>query len=104
MHKIAYQFEKPDEIQDVVRHTCDTPNCWRIEHLINGTTLDNIRDKVLKGRQPKGSGVHNSVFKEADIVEIRLSPLNLYQLGEKYSVTPSTIHYIKTRKTWQHVT
>lgn len=103
VHKLAYQFECPDEEQDVIRHTCDQPNCWRIEHLVNGTTQDNVDDKVAKRRHIFGSANYNTTFTEDDIVEIRSSPLNLYQLGAKYNVTPSTIHYIRARKTWKHV-
>lgn len=103
VHRIAYQFEYPNEILNVVRHTCDIPNCWKIEHLVNGTTLDNVLDKVAKGRQPRGSLMHNAAFTEEQILEIRSSPLNLYQLADLYSVTPSNIHYIRVRKTWKHV-
>lgn len=103
VHRIAYKFEYPDEKIDVIRHTCDTPNCWRIEHLCNGTTLDNISDKINKGRQPIGAQVHNAAFHDDQIREIRASPLNLYELAAVYKVTPSTIHYIRARKTWKHI-
>lgn len=43
------------------------------------------------------------IIKEGQITEIRNSNLNLYQLAEKYKVTPSTIHYIRAKKTWKHV-
>jgi len=103
IHRLAYHFEHPEEKLDVIRHTCDTPNCWNLEHLRNGTTLDNVLDKVIKGRQPRGSAMHNAAFTEDDIVDIRNSPLNLYELGDKYAVNPVTIFYIRKRKTWKHV-
>lgn len=103
VHRLAYKFEKPDEKLDVIRHTCDTPNCWRVHHLVNGTTQDNVDDKVIKGRHIFGSNNYNARFTENQIVEIRASNLNLYELGDLYNVTPSTIHYIRARKTWKHV-
>lgn len=103
IHRVVYQLEHPNEVLDVVRHTCDTPNCWNIEHLINGTTAENIADKVSKKRHIYGSEIHNSALTEDDVLKIRSSPLNLYQLANLYKVTPSTIHYVRARKTWKHV-
>jgi hypothetical protein len=103
IHRIAYHFEYPDEAIDVIRHTCDTPNCWRIEHLVNGTTAENRADMLNKRRHAHGSGIANAAFKDSQIIEIRESSMNLYQLAFIHKVTPSTIHYIRTRKTWKHV-
>lgn len=36
-----------------VMHTCDNPPCYRYDHLRVGTHLDNMRDKVAKGRQAR---------------------------------------------------
>jgi hypothetical protein len=103
IHRIAYQFENPTEKLNVIRHTCDTPNCWNINHLRNGTTQDNVDDKVQKRRHVFGKDNYNTIFTEDDIKEIRSNPLNLYRMAEKYKVTPSTIFYIRKRKTWKHV-
>jgi hypothetical protein len=35
---------------EVGRHECDNPPCCRPKHILNGSTADNNRDKVLRGR------------------------------------------------------
>lgn len=37
-----------------IRHTCDNPPCFLLEHLLIGTHADNMRDKVERGRQRSG--------------------------------------------------
>lgn len=103
VHRLAYHLENPTEQLDVIRHICDTPNCWTLAHLINGTTAENVADKLAKSRHVFGSANHNAAFTEDQIREIRASTQNLHRLGEKYRVTPSTIHYIRSGKTWRHV-
>lgn len=44
---------KPADGMDIL-HTCDYPPCINIEHLFEGTPLDNIRDMMAKGRQNFG--------------------------------------------------
>lgn len=57
MHRVAYQVFNNENItsEDIICHTCDNPSCVNPAHLFKGTQADNIKDKVLKGRQAKGA-------------------------------------------------
>lgn len=103
IHRLIYQLHNPDAVLDIVRHSCDTPRCWNIDHLINGTTAENVEDKVSKLRHVFGSRNYNAKFTDDDIRAIRASDKNIYTLAGEYDVTPSNIHYIRARKTWKHV-
>lgn len=53
-HRFIYEYVKnnnerlPNNI--VVRHTCDTPLCVDLNHLLPGTHKDNYQDCVDRGR------------------------------------------------------
>jgi len=50
-HRLSYEMYKesiPDKLK--VLHTCDNPLCCNPNHLVLGTQLDNIQDRVKKQR------------------------------------------------------
>jgi hypothetical protein len=112
-HRLSYRLkvgvitaEKP-----CICHHCDNPSCVNPAHLFAGTVLDNARDKVLKGRQPKGdtngarlhpeclargdrSGarLHPEKLKRGvDNSASKLTPEEVIQIRREYEETPITI-------------
>lgn len=51
VHRVVKQLTTKENIEGkVVRHTCDNPKCINPDHLLLGSNLDNIRDRVERGR------------------------------------------------------
>jgi hypothetical protein len=108
-HRVSWEihFGKiPDGMH--VLHSCDNKRCVNPRHLFLGTNLDNMRDKVLKGRQPNGRMIWQAKLSDSDIPKIR----ELYSTGE-YShrklaemfglSSHSSIRKIINGTAWKHV-
>lgn len=107
VQRIAYEtWVGPITKGQQVRHTCDNRPCICPDHLILGTVGDNMRDKVERGRQAKGSRVGTAKLTEVQVLEIRRQ-LNIgvtaCSLGEKYGVSGAMIGYIKKGAFWRHL-
>lgn len=99
VHRISFMYYKGAIIEGVY-HTCDIPNCWNPDHLFTGTNIDNIRDKVIKGRQARGSNSSNKL-EEYQVRAIRISTTANKALARVYGVSSHTIRDIKNRVTWR---
>jgi hypothetical protein len=49
-HQVAWYLKHNRWTKMHLLHQCDTPGCVRPEHLREGTNLENVRDKMSKGR------------------------------------------------------
>lgn len=55
-HRYAYELTNgpiPDGI--IIRHTCDNPICCNPDHLVAGTHVDNVMDRVKRKRTCHGA-------------------------------------------------
>ena len=93
----------------VVRHTCDNPRCINPTHLLLGTTADNMRDKVARGRQTRGTDQAAARLTEDAVRSIR-SRYKAYcktngsvALAREFGVTSSTITKVAGGQSWQHI-
>lgn len=102
-----------------VLHHCDNPSCVNPAHLFLGTKADNGADMVAKGRQARGdrhgsrlhpesrqrgSGHVRAKLTEADVLEILADKRPRRIVAKEYGVSDHSIHLIRHRKTWRHVT
>jgi DNA-binding transcriptional regulator YiaG len=122
-HRFSYKRVNPNEdiFDRVIMHNCDNPSCVNPQHLVNGTILENNRDRNAKNinakyentalfrinQEIKGEKSHCSKLKEIDVKEIRLlySAGKMLQpaLAKQYGVSQAVISSLILRKTWKHV-
>jgi hypothetical protein len=101
------------EAGKVVCHSCDNPACVRPDHLFIGTTLDNNRDRHLKGRtvfnicapEKKARGERHGLAKlnAENVTEIRSMPGSQREIAALFGVSQHTVKCVLQRKTWKHV-
>jgi len=87
----------------VIMHSCDNPNCINPDHLNIGTQIDNIRDRVKKGRSAYHENNGNNKLKQKDVDFIRYyyKKRTIRELSEFFNVNISTIHRVVNQKSWQ---
>lgn len=109
-HRHAYELAfgaVPDG--QLVLHRCDNPACCNVEHLFLGSQLDNMTDRLEKGRfttQAKGKDNAAAKLTDADVLEIRrLVSEGTYQkdVAEQFGVSQPLISMIALRKNWRHL-
>ena len=109
-HRRSYEIFKGQIPQGMqVCHSCDNPSCCNPEHLWIGTSNDNTRDSIKKGRRPneKKRAIAAGKLTEEQVKEIRESFKNgssPKELHEKYKISQSQISGILTYRFWRHVT
>lgn len=106
-HRYAYARANGDIPKGMlVRHSCDNPACCEPSHLSLGSQADNIKDKVLRNRQAKGSLIGKALLTEDMVREIRAlyaSGMTQTQIAGMFPVTQSSVSLIVLRKQWKHI-
>jgi len=89
-----------------VLHKCDNPSCVRWSHLFLGTPMDNMIDKIEKGRQLRGQQMAQSKLTEADVRQIRQRAAGGEfhgSIAADMNVCRQNVDKIVRRKSWAHV-
>lgn len=104
-HRLALEFNlgRPIRMGMDVLHSCNNPPCCNPEHLREGTNQENVNDKLLSGRQPRGESNGKSKLTLEQVAEIKENSQRLtqYQLAELYNVKRPCIAKIQRGKTWR---
>lgn len=104
-HRVAYTLvngEIPDGM--IIRHNCDNPPCCNPKHLLVGTHADNMQDCISRKRIAHGAKQHKTSITAEDALYIRKNPDRMTgrALAAKFGLSPSTISYIRSGKTWRY--
>ena len=108
-HRVAYFLDYGQQPGDLcVCHKCDNPVCCNPAHLFLGTTQENTRDMVEKGRykDQKGTANGNAILTPQAVIQIRkLSAQGVKQkeLAGMFGVNQSAISGIILHRTWTHL-
>jgi len=111
-HRLSYElFKEPISDNNVVMHTCDNPSCVNPDHLMQGTQLENMQDKMMKGRHR--TGIHIGMKGEDNpsakldietVKEIRNyhieNSISLSELAIKYNISKSQAQRIINGASW----
>jgi hypothetical protein len=108
-HRISWQLhcgEIPAGL--FVCHKCDTPLCVNPDHLFLGTSKENTRDAVAKGRMNRPIGETNNTAKlsEDDVLQILSMDargLSAKEISQQFPVNNQSIRNIIRGKTWSHL-
>lgn len=97
-----------------ILHHCDNPPCVRPSHLYAGTTLDNARDMMSRGRWregdhsnlPRGINHRSAKLIESQVREIRKlnsEGIGLRRLSKMFKIAKRSVHKVIHRISWAHV-
>ncbi len=97
-HRVAF-FLTHGYWPKVCRHTCDNPPCCNPRHLKDGTVLDNVRDKIDKGRLFVADGERHYMAKfNDDLVNLVRSLVESgatqVSVAHRFGISPSWVSRI----------
>lgn len=100
-HRIAFFLAHGRWPDPCALHHCDNPSCVRLEHLFEGTKLDNARDRDAKRRRvvPRGERNWSAKLLDAEVAAIRLALVGGSTVGElaaRYAVSEPLIYAIRS--------
>lgn len=108
-HRWSYEFNLGPIPNDMlVCHRCDNPPCVNPGHLFLGTSSDNMKDCVQKGRSVnnRGESCGTAKLTNKQVLDIRSRSVcwgSEKRLAKEFGVNPNTICHIRKGRTWKHV-
>lgn len=103
-HRLIWALDRrQNPMGKVIRHTCDNPLCCNPKHMVSGTQIDNVRDKVERNRQRQGADVNTAKLTPNDVRAIRASRKGNAELGRIYGLNASNIYLIRRGDKWKSV-
>ena len=104
-HRLSYEIfcgEIPKDM--VIRHVCDNAACCNPCHLTTGTQMDNVVDRMIRGRSAVGSRNGRSKLTEDEVRQILEDRRSAPAVAKAYGVGKDTVLRIRRGHSWAHVT
>lgn len=91
--------------KDLVCHRCDNPACVNPNHLFIGSSIDNVRDMISKGRDVRGEKHHSAKISEKDVEKmISMSKdMSYKEIGDQFGISAVAAWKVVRGKTWRHI-
>lgn len=86
-------YETNGYYPEVIRHTCDNRKCINPKHLIGGSQLDNISDRVTRER----SHGHVSDEELETIRKLRSEKRTYKSIATELHILPKRVEYVVTK-------
>ena len=106
-HRAAFEVFKEQSIEGKqVLHKCDNRKCVNPDHLFLGTIQDNMKDKVSKGRQTRGSTFKTAKVNEKQVLVFRsLKKSGFFnkELASLFQISVRHMARITSGDRWKHV-
>lgn len=102
-HRLSYWAHQTDGRFDIenpnqhIMHKCDNPSCVNPDHLELGDHLTNMKDKVKKGRQAKGSK-HCTQEQAIEIIKLTMKGFQNVFIANKLGIHPDIVSQVKNKK------
>lgn len=92
-HRVAWKVAYGSYPEGVVRHICDNPACVRIDHLVEGTQAENMKEMAARGRAKNQLGKYCLTFETAEEIRAIYKQGNTSQeaLAQLYGVDQTTV-------------
>ena len=101
VHRLAYTaFNGEIPKGNIVRHTCDTPQCCNPKHLLVGTKQDNANDMTERGRSTFGEKNPSARLTWDDVATIRSSSEPVSVLADTYGISVTQVRRILNNTRW----
>jgi hypothetical protein len=107
VHRFAYVcFVGPIPPTMHVLHHCDVPACVNPKHLFVGTCMQNVQDKISKGRHAHGERVNTAKLSDEMVLEIydlKDQGMGSPTIARLFEISTTAAWNAMTGRTWKHV-
>ena len=82
----------------IVCHRCDNPSCVNPQHLFLGTSRENTRDMIAKGRHRFGTTIAQVKLSDQEVALVKSLPGPQNIIAKRFSVSESLVSRIRNGK------